>query len=190
MDHFFAGGIFPLQSPEGVYKYNLDQAKRACEERGAVLASYNRLYEAWQQGLSHCACGWLSDGTSRFPMQAVHDGCGSAKVNMCDRSEADAWCFRSRGVTFPLRSPEGTYKYNLDQAKHACEQQAGAVLATYDQLYEAWQQGLNYCACGWLSDGTSRYPMQVVHKDCGSAAKVNTCGRSVADAWCFLKYCK
>ncbi|KAI8477853.1 Hyaluronan and proteoglycan link protein 3 [Branchiostoma belcheri] len=64
-----------------------------------------------------------------------------------------------RGKLFHLTSPKGRYRYSLDEARQACAEKK-AVLATYDQLHEAWQGGLQRCDCGWLADGTAYYPMQ------------------------------
>ncbi|XP_078585877.1 hyaluronan and proteoglycan link protein 2-like [Branchiostoma floridae x Branchiostoma japonicum] len=259
------GRIFQAQSPAGRYKYDLDEARHACAEQGASLASYHHLYEAWQDGLEYCACGWLSDGTARYPMQTARTGCGSRiGIITCSHTSSNAWCFRQLNIfyrppagercapcnqvlgvgtdeglkseldrmkivvkqlsrkiadwlkdrvssleeqlaqertirtelegrvdrlsahvqnttvqdeligvnetdlcsttpklgrLFHVQSPAGHYTYDLDEARHACAEQ-GASLASYHHLYEAWQDGLERCACGWLSDGTARYPMQ------------------------------
>ncbi|XP_066270011.1 collagen alpha-1(XXIII) chain-like [Branchiostoma lanceolatum] len=94
------GRIFHQRSPAGTYKYDLDEAKHACAEKGATLASYHQLYEAWQDGLDLCACGWLTDGTARYPTQRARQGCGSVQVNNCGTqlSAADAWCFRTLSI--------------------------------------------------------------------------------------------
>ncbi|XP_035663351.1 aggrecan core protein-like [Branchiostoma floridae] len=62
------GKLFHLTSPEGRYRYDWDEAQQACAEKGAVLASYDQLHEAWQAGLERCDCGWLSDGNAYYPM--------------------------------------------------------------------------------------------------------------------------
>ncbi|CAH1252021.1 HAPLN3 [Branchiostoma lanceolatum] len=87
------------ESPAGSYKYDLDEAKHACEQEGATLASYHQLYEAWQDGLQRCACAWLSDGTARYPMQKTHEGCGKSGINKCGwQSSWNAWCFRPLSI--------------------------------------------------------------------------------------------
>ncbi|XP_078701703.1 hyaluronan and proteoglycan link protein 2-like [Branchiostoma floridae x Branchiostoma belcheri] len=93
------GRIFPMRSPVGQYKYDFAEAKHACEQQGASLATYHQLYEAWQDGLEYCSCGFLSDGTSRHPMQTKKTGCGNAGINMCGwRNTWDAWCFRTLSI--------------------------------------------------------------------------------------------
>ncbi|XP_078702583.1 hyaluronan and proteoglycan link protein 2-like [Branchiostoma floridae x Branchiostoma belcheri] len=93
------GRIFPMNSPVGRYKYDFAEAKHACEQQGASLATYHQLYEAWRDGLEHCACGFLSDGTSRYPMQRGRTGCGNAGINMCEwQNTWNAWCFRTLSI--------------------------------------------------------------------------------------------
>eukprot|EP00058_Branchiostoma_floridae_P002323 XP_002587811.1 hypothetical protein BRAFLDRAFT_92260 [Branchiostoma floridae] len=183
-----AGGIFPQRSPAGTYKYNFDEARQACAEKGATLASYKQLEDAWKNGLDYCACGWLSNRNAGYPTQIAREGCGEAKINMCAwRSTWDAWCFPIVGGIFPQRSPAGTYKYNFDEARQACAEK-GATLASYKQLEDAWKNGLDHCACGWLSNRNAGYPTQIARKGCGEA-KINICALSsdsgTWDAWCF-----
>ncbi|XP_078694209.1 uncharacterized protein LOC144923513 [Branchiostoma floridae x Branchiostoma belcheri] len=95
-----------------------------------------------------------------------------------------------RGKVFHLTSPEGRYRYDLDEARQACAEN-GAVLATYDQLREAWQGGLQRCDCGWLSDGTAYYPMQESRQDCANTRGVVRCDWQLTqNAWCFRSVCQ
>ncbi|KAI8483577.1 Hyaluronan and proteoglycan link protein 3 [Branchiostoma belcheri] len=90
------GRLFHQKSSAGHYKYDLEEAKHACAEKNATLASYHQLYEAWQDGLDVCACAWLSDGTARYPSQTKRSGCGNKVdiINCGDHTPNDAWCFR------------------------------------------------------------------------------------------------
>ncbi|XP_066272010.1 uncharacterized protein [Branchiostoma lanceolatum] len=90
------GRIFHQRHPTGHYKYDLEEAKHACAEKNATLASYHQLYEAWQDGLDVCACAWLSDGTARYPSRTARSGCGNKVdiINCGDHTPNDAWCFR------------------------------------------------------------------------------------------------
>ncbi|XP_078700983.1 hyaluronan and proteoglycan link protein 2-like [Branchiostoma floridae x Branchiostoma belcheri] len=92
------GRIFPVSSPVGPYKYDFAEAKHACEQQGASLATYHQLYEAWQDGLEHCRCGFLSDRTTRYPMQTKKPECGNAGITMCGSVVGDAWCFRTLSI--------------------------------------------------------------------------------------------
>ncbi|KAI8506343.1 Hyaluronan and proteoglycan link protein 3 [Branchiostoma belcheri] len=95
------GRIFQVTSPAGNYKYDYDEAVQACSEQNASLASYHQLYEAWQDGLEVCACGWLADRTARYPMQAGRHGCGDGrKINTCEWAPNtwNAWCFKNLDI--------------------------------------------------------------------------------------------
>ncbi|XP_078370347.1 uncharacterized protein LOC144654122 [Oculina patagonica] len=56
---------------------------------------------------------------------------------------------------------------NYYDAQRICEIY-DATLATFNQLYAAWESGLQKCAFGWLADGTARYPMQEERSGCGN----------------------
>lgn len=42
-----------------------------------------------------------------------------------------------------------------------------AVIASFDQLYDAWRGGLDWCNAGWLSDGSVQYPITKPREPCG-----------------------
>lgn len=46
----------------------------------------------------------------------------------------------------------------------------GAVVASFDQLYEAWKDGLDWCNAGWLNDGTVQYPITKPREPCGGSS--------------------
>ncbi|XP_019641524.1 PREDICTED: hyaluronan and proteoglycan link protein 3-like, partial [Branchiostoma belcheri] len=90
------GRLFQVKSPAGDYKYDLDEARHACAEQDATLASYDQLYQAWKDGLGYCLCGWLSDETARYPTQIPSPGCGVVGINDCGwLTQYNAWCFRA-----------------------------------------------------------------------------------------------
>ncbi|XP_047453977.1 hyaluronan and proteoglycan link protein 2 isoform X2 [Mugil cephalus] len=73
---------------------------------------------------------------------------------------------RIEGVVFPYQSKNGRYRFTFHEAKDACAEQDG-TLATYDQLFRAWADGLDWCNAGWLQDGTVRYPIILPRPVCG-----------------------
>lgn len=92
----------------------------------------------------------------------------------------------------------GRYQFNFQEAKEACEQQ-GACLATFEQLYVAWEEDrLDWCNAGWLTDGTAQYPVSVPREACGGtdlAAGVRSYGvrhktSDRFDAFCFTSSIK
>lgn len=98
----------------------------------------------------------------------------------------------SPGVVFPYSSPRGRYHFNFSAARQACQDQ-GAALATFEQLFSAWQDGLDWCNAGWLADGTVQYPITEPRNGCGGVALapgVRSYGRphrllNRFDAFCF-----
>ncbi|XP_066461134.1 hyaluronan and proteoglycan link protein 4 [Eleutherodactylus coqui] len=70
------------------------------------------------------------------------------------------------GVIFPYYPRMGRYKMNFHDAEQACKQQDG-ILASYDQLHEAWLNGLDWCNAGWLHDGSVQYPISKPREECG-----------------------
>uniref|UniRef100_A0A8C2X5Y3 Hyaluronan and proteoglycan link protein 2 n=1 Tax=Cyclopterus lumpus TaxID=8103 RepID=A0A8C2X5Y3_CYCLU len=73
---------------------------------------------------------------------------------------------RIEGVVFPYMSKNGRYRFTFREATEACARQDGA-LASYDQLYRAWTEGLDWCNAGWLLDGTVHYPIVNPRPACG-----------------------
>ena len=81
-------------------------------------------------------------------------------------------------------SPLGRYQYNHVEAIARCEGE-GMAIATPAQLQVAWQNGLHACLCGWLSDGSVRYPVQYPRPGCGPSYGVMTCSVDKANVYCF-----
>uniref|UniRef100_H3D621 Hyaluronan and proteoglycan link protein 2 n=1 Tax=Tetraodon nigroviridis TaxID=99883 RepID=H3D621_TETNG len=97
----------------------------------------------------------LEDG-GRYRCQLIHD--------LHDESVLVA--LRIRGVVFPYQSKNGRYKLSYEEARRACVEQDG-TLASQEQLYRAWTEGLDWCNAGWLSDGTVQYPIIQPRPSCG-----------------------
>ncbi|XP_013880531.1 hyaluronan and proteoglycan link protein 3 [Austrofundulus limnaeus] len=70
------------------------------------------------------------------------------------------------GVVFPYYSHEGRYHFNFFDAQQACQDQ-DATLATFEQLFAEWEDGLDWCNAGWLADGTVQYPIRDSRVVCG-----------------------
>ena len=73
------------------------------------------------------------------------------------------WC---TGVVYPYFPRLGRYNLNFHDAEKACQDQ-DAVVASFDQLYDAWRGGLDWCNAGWLSDGSVQYPITKPREPCG-----------------------
>ncbi|KAM6930315.1 hyaluronan and proteoglycan link protein 1-like [Xenentodon cancila] len=75
----------------------------------------------------------------------------------------------TKGVVFPYFPRRGRYNLNFSSAIEACRKQ-DAVIASHDQLHEAWQDGLDWCNAGWLSDGSVQYPITKPRQPCGGSS--------------------
>lgn len=75
------------------------------------------------------------------------------------------------GVVFPYFTHVGRYSMNFQDAVQACMGQ-NSVVATFDQLFEAWKGGLDWCNAGWLDDGTVQYPITKPREPCGGSNSV------------------
>lgn len=69
-------------------------------------------------------------------------------------------------MVYPYQPHHGRYQLTFSKAQQACKEQE-SVLATFDQLYTAWEEGLDWCNAGWLADGTVQYPITIPRVPCG-----------------------
>ncbi|AWP00636.1 putative hyaluronan and proteoglycan link protein 1 [Scophthalmus maximus] len=70
------------------------------------------------------------------------------------------------GVLFPYFPRLGRYNLNFYDAERACREQ-DAIVASFDQLYDAWRGGMDWCNAGWLNDGSVQYPITTPREPCG-----------------------
>uniref|UniRef100_A0A4W5PWI4 Neurocan b n=1 Tax=Hucho hucho TaxID=62062 RepID=A0A4W5PWI4_9TELE len=168
------GVVFHYWSPSDRYALSFDDAKWACQENSALIATPNQLWAAFHDGYSNCAAGWLSDQTVRYPIQSPELGCyghqeyssGVRNYGKRDANELfDVYCFSREleGEVFHSWVPG---RLSLSSASERCIS-LGGQLATVGQLYLAWRTGLDVCAPGWLSDGSVRYPITQPRQGCG-----------------------
>ncbi|XP_051574100.1 hyaluronan and proteoglycan link protein 2-like [Myxocyprinus asiaticus] len=166
------GVVFPYQSYHSRYRFTYFDAKEACAEQDAVLATYKQLYRAWTEGLDWCNAGWLNDGTVSYPILHPRQACGgdllpgirSYGPRHRIREQYDAFCFTSttKGSVFYIPGP-----LNFVEAEHACRHE-GADLARVGQVYSSWKfLGLDHCDGGWLLDGSVRFPIINPREHCG-----------------------
>ncbi|XP_040270098.1 hyaluronan and proteoglycan link protein 3 [Bufo bufo] len=169
------GVVYPYQPHHGRYQLNFHDAKKACEAQDAVMASFEQLFRAWEEGLDWCNAGWLMDGTVQYPITLSREPCGGKETAPGVRSYGErhkhlhkynAFCFSSalKGRVYYLEHPD---KLTFHEARDACIQD-GAQIAKVGQLYAAWKfVDLDRCDAGWLNDGSVRYPIAFPRLNCG-----------------------
>lgn len=170
------GLVFPYRSRHGRYKFNFHEAKEACAENDATLATYDQLYRAWTEGLDWCNAGWLLDGTVHYPIIQPRASCGGGLLAGIrsygpkdkKHDHFDAFCFTSlaAGSVFYIRG-----SFSFKQAESACTQ-SGADLAVVGHLFSAWRfHQYDRCDGGWLRDGSVRFPISNPRGRCGGVSE-------------------
>lgn len=61
----YVGVVFHYQAPSARYALSFTDAKRACREMSAQVATPAQLWAAYYDSFASCAAGWLDDQTVR-----------------------------------------------------------------------------------------------------------------------------
>ncbi|RLW00187.1 hypothetical protein DV515_00009195 [Chloebia gouldiae] len=98
-------GVFHLQSPVGQYRMNYEQAKEACANESATIATYDQLLYAQKARYHLCSAGWMDGERVGYPTAFSSPNCGSGYVGIVDYGRRinlsetwDAFCYREKEV--------------------------------------------------------------------------------------------
>uniref|UniRef100_A0A8U7M4K0 Stabilin 2 n=1 Tax=Corvus moneduloides TaxID=1196302 RepID=A0A8U7M4K0_CORMO len=98
-------GVFHLRSPLGQYKMTYEQAREACANESATIATYNQLLYAQKARYHLCSAGWLDAERVGYPTGFSSPNCGSGYVGIVDYGRRanlsetwDVFCYREKEV--------------------------------------------------------------------------------------------
>uniref|UniRef100_A0A8C5MKR1 Aggrecan n=1 Tax=Leptobrachium leishanense TaxID=445787 RepID=A0A8C5MKR1_9ANUR len=168
------GVVFHYRAASSRYSLNFSQAKQACLDNNAVIATPALLQAAYEAGFDQCDAGWIADQTVRYPIVNPRENChgdkngfaGVRNYGLVNPEETyDVYCYIDalRGEVFFATKPD---QFTFLEAQEFCESK-NATLASTGQLHAAWKMGLDKCRAGWLADGSIRYPVVTPRRVCG-----------------------
>ncbi|CAJ0960229.1 unnamed protein product [Ranitomeya imitator] len=113
---------------------------------------------------------------------------------ICKAAKRKPLFYSFLGLVFHYRAASNRYALTFPDAVRSCEENSG-VIASPEQLQAAFEDGLDNCDAGWLSDRTVRYPIKTPRPGCygdrNNVPGVRTYGerepQETYDVYCYTK---
>ncbi|XP_078693227.1 uncharacterized protein LOC144922964 isoform X2 [Branchiostoma floridae x Branchiostoma belcheri] len=191
---------------DGTIAHPIHTARENCEEVGVNHEGSHEYTEGWDvwcrtygthdcSSLDQFSCSnglcvphWANcDGVNNCGDNSDEQHCeGSHSVDAQGQGSLEHTGNDSAGHAFMYPGDESGGSVMFYEAASVCEK-VGATLASWEDLYNAYTEGLDICRYGWLNDGSISHPIRSIRDDCGQVG-VNHDGSheysSRYDVWC------
>ncbi|KAI8477697.1 laminin subunit, partial [Branchiostoma belcheri] len=172
---------------DGTIAHPIHTARENCEEVGVNHEGSHEYNEGWDvwcrtygthdcSSLDQFSCSnglcvphWANcDGVNNCGDNSDEQHCveGSHSVDAQGQGSLEHTGNDSAGHAFMYPGDESGGSVMFYEAASVCEK-VGATLASWEDLYNAYTEGLDICRYGWLNDGSISHPIRSIRDDCG-----------------------
>ncbi|CAH1253778.1 LAMA2 [Branchiostoma lanceolatum] len=140
-------------------------------------------FHVWCQPKTVVACDQINQfGCSSglcIPEWARCDG-----INNCGDNSDESNC--GHVFLYPGKENDVSGQVTFWMAEQTCAK-VGARVASWEDMYNTWQLGLDICRMAWLSDATTVHPIHTARENCGDPGLIHYGQHEysmVFDIWC------